>query len=171
MVEKRRNLHVDFKAGAGAGWSVRRSVDRAGGPALGVNEGTSGNWRALDRRHRGRGDGDSFVRVRAGGAYLGFGGGMWELTKDQRDLLKRSAAPRVRERWASEMSRRSQPIDFERGERRDPYATVSREHWECTRRGCTSGAGTVMRRSGMRRVAPDGGGDQSGQLLAKQKGR
>ena len=52
MVEKRRKFDVDFKAGA------VRMVRETGKPIaqvardLGVNEGTLGNWCALDRRHR-----------------------------------------------------------------------------------------------------------------------
>jgi transposase len=61
---------------------------------LGVNEGTLGNWCALDRRHRGGGDGElseseraELIRLRGENAELAM----------QRDLLKRSVALWVRE--------------------------------------------------------------------------
>ena len=61
---------------------------------LGVNEGTLGNWCALDRRQRGGGDGElseseraELIRLRGENAELAM----------QRDLLKRSVALWVRE--------------------------------------------------------------------------
>ena len=98
MVEKRRKFDVDFKAGA------VRMVRETGKPIaqvardLGVNEGTLGNWCALDRRQRGGGDGELSESERA--ELIRRRGENAELTM-QRDLLKRSVALWVRERWAS----------------------------------------------------------------------
>lgn len=94
MVEKRRRFDEDFKAGA------VRMVQETGKPIaqvardLGVNEGTLGNWCALERRRRGVGDGElteseraELVRLRRENAELSM----------QRDLLKRSVALWVKE--------------------------------------------------------------------------
>jgi transposase len=94
MVEKRRKFDEDFKAGA------VRMVQETGKPIaqvardLGINEGTLGNWCALDRRRSGAGGGElaeseraELVRLRRENAELAM----------QRDLLKRSVALWVKE--------------------------------------------------------------------------
>ena len=115
IVEKRRKFDADFKAGA-----VR--MVRETGRDLGVNEGTLGNWCALDRRHRGRGDGELSESEQV------------ELAM-QRDLLKRAVAVWVREAMSQYGCH---------GTSTPRRRTASRTrllagHWACPRRGCTRG--------------------------------
>jgi len=96
MVEARRKFDQEFRAGA------VRIVRETGKPIarvareLGINEGTLGNWCAIDRRARERADGNGrlsegeraeLVRLRRENAELVM----------ERDVLKRSVALWVRE--------------------------------------------------------------------------
>jgi transposase len=94
MVESRRKFDQEFKAGA------VRIVRETGRPVaqvareLGINEGTLGNWCALDRRARERGgealspdERAELVRLRREVAELAM----------ERDVLKRSTALWVKE--------------------------------------------------------------------------
>ena len=96
MVESRRKFDQEFRAGA------VRIVRETGKPIarvareLGINEGTLGNWCAIDRRARERADGNGslsederaeLVRLRRENAELAM----------ERDVLKRSVALWVRE--------------------------------------------------------------------------
>ncbi|MGZ6870010.1 MAG: transposase [Frankiaceae bacterium] len=94
MAETRRKFDRDFRAGA------VRIVRETGKPIavvareLGVNEGTLGNWVAIDRRARDRGNGTlsederaELVRLRREVAELVL----------ERDVLKRSVALWVKE--------------------------------------------------------------------------
>ena len=94
MAEARRKFDQEFRAGA------VRIVRETGKPVaavareLGINEGTLGNWCAMDRRARDRGNGSlsqderaELVRLRRENAELVM----------ERDVLKRSFALWVRE--------------------------------------------------------------------------
>jgi len=94
MAESRRKFDHDFRAGA------VRIVQESGKPIavvareLGINEGTLGNWVAIDRRARERGNGSlsederaELVRLRRENAELAM----------ERDVLKRSVALWVKE--------------------------------------------------------------------------
>ena len=94
MAESRRKFDHDFRAGA------VRIVQESGKPIavvareLGINEGTLGNWVAIDRRARERGNGGvsederaELARLRRENAEL----------RMERDVLKRSVALWVKE--------------------------------------------------------------------------
>ena len=94
MADTRRNFDQEFKAGAVR--IVRETHKPIARVAreLGVNEGTLGNWCAIDRRARERGSGvlseserGELVRLRREGAEL----------RMERDVLKRSVALWVKE--------------------------------------------------------------------------
>ena len=94
MAESRRKFDHDFRVGA------VRIVQESGKPIavvareLGINEGTLGNWVAIDRRARERGNGSlsederaELVRLRRENAELAM----------ERDVLERSVALWVKE--------------------------------------------------------------------------
>jgi transposase len=141
MVEKRRKFDVDFKAGA------VRMVRETGKPIaqvardLGVNEGTLGNWCALDRRHRGGGDGElseseraELIRLRGENAELAM----------QRACSSARSPSGFEKRWAS---RDVTVHRLPEGQTTASRTRLLAGRWECPRRGCTSG-GTAMRRRG-----------------------
>ena len=94
MAESRRKFDEDFRQGAvRIVWETGKPIAQVA-RELGINEGTLGNWCALDRRRHGDGSGAlsegeraELVRLRRENAELAM----------QRDVLKRSVALWVQE--------------------------------------------------------------------------